>query len=100
MIASLFHSQISTDIFVMESSKEERPVVEAKRRRTGNLDYQNLESKVDKNLKPLSPLSLEPQNEEQINKSIKLEQVRLPGPWVPGPRSQIVKFNKTQPNLS
>ena len=54
------------DIFViMETSKEERPVA-AKRRRTGNLDYQNLESKVDKNLKQLIPSSLEPQNQEQI----------------------------------
>ena len=44
----------------------DRPVVEAKRRRIGNLDYHNLVSKVDKNLKPLIPLSLEPQNEEQI----------------------------------
>ena len=49
----------------MESSKEERPV-EAKRGRSGNLDYQNLESKVDKNLKQLIPSSLEPQNQEQI----------------------------------
>ena len=66
MIANLFHNQICTDIFViMETSKEERPVA-AKRHRTRNLVSQNLESKVDKNLKQLIPSSLEPQNREQI----------------------------------
>ena len=65
----------------MESSQEERPVakrlrsrtifikedgpVATKRRRTGNHDSQNLESKVDENSKQLIPLSSEPQNGEQ-----------------------------------
>ena len=62
------------NISVMETSKEDGPV-EAKRRRTGNLDHQKLESKVDKNLKPLIPSSsLEPQNiqeKQQIMEDLK-----------------------------
>ena len=48
---------------VKDTSKEEGP--ESKRRRTGNLDYQELEmmeSNVDKNYKRPISLSLEPQN--------------------------------------
>ena len=66
----------------METSKEERPVAKrpfetskedgsmaAKVRRIGNHDSQNLESKVDKNLKPLIPSSLEAQNVEDAEPS-------------------------------
>ena len=51
--------------YILLSEIEDGP--EAKRHGTGNLDYQKLESKVDKNFKqqPGIPLSLEPQNGEQ-----------------------------------
>ena len=75
-------------IFVMEASKEKKPVakrtskedgpVAAKRRRIGNHDYQNLELKVDENFKQLIPSSLEAeqiiQEKQQIIEDLKVLQ--------------------------